>query len=203
MNVDFSKSSDGLVPAIIQDAKTGKVLMLGYMNEESFALTQTSGRVTFWSRSRDTLWTKGETSGNYLEVESISVDCDRDTILVQAFPQGPTCHEGWESCFGDTLPTRGYPFLKELATLIHQRRLEAPEGSYTTYLFDQGIKRIAQKVGEEAVELVIASLKGDREEQLNETADLIYHLLVLLEKKEYTLEEVEAVLVDRHKKAST
>ncbi len=202
MNIDFSKSSDGLVPAIIQDAQTGKVLMLGYMNQESFAITQESKRVTFWSRSRETLWTKGESSGNYLEVESIRIDCDNDTLLIQAYPQGPTCHKGWESCFGDDLESRGYPFLKDLAELIKERRQEMPEKSYTTYLFNQGIKRIAQKVGEEAVELVIGALKGDREEQLNETADLIYHLLVLLEEKGYTLEEVVSVLEERHRKSS-
>ncbi len=242
MKVDFTKNSDGLVPAIIQDAKTGKVLMLGYMNKESLEITEASGKVTFWSRSRQKLWTKGETSGHILRVHSIRVDCDHDTLLIEADPKGPTCHTGTESCFGDNLPSfgaqpaeessasepsdtakqnasssagqnavaqgenqapqsiaQGYPFLAELAELIHTRRIEAPQGSYTTLLFQRGIKSIAQKVGEEAVELIIASLKGDKEEQLNEAADLLYHLLVLLEENGYTLEDVEAVLAQRHK----
>ena len=193
---NFDKMPDGLVPVIIQDKETGRVLMLGYMNAEAFEQTRTSGVVTFFSRSKHRLWTKGETSGNTLRVHQILLDCDQDTILIQAAPTGPVCHTGADTCWGER--NQSFHFLPELGRIIRQRKIDAPEGSYTAELFAAGIPKMAQKVGEEAVETVIEALGNDRNLLLNETADLLYHLLVLLAAKEIALEEVETVLRERH-----
>lgn len=194
MNIDFAKGN-GLVPAIVQDAKTYQVLMLGYMNEEALQQSRATGRVTFYSRSKQRLWTKGETSGNYLELVDIQVDCDQDTLLVLANPNGPVCHTGTKTCFGEGSAS----FIHTLEAIIEDRYTQMPEGSYTTSLFQSGINRIAQKVGEEAVELVIES-KDDNIDKFNgEAADLIYHLLVLLKHKGITLKDIEAVLAERHR----
>lgn len=197
---DFGKMPDGLVPAVVQDAHTNTVLMLGYMNAEALAATRASGLVTFFSRSKQRLWTKGETSDNTLSVRQILLDCDQDAILIKATPAGPVCHTGDDTCWGE----RNEPqhFLPELGGIIRQRKADAPEGSYTAKLFAAGIPKIAQKVGEEAVETVIEALGHDRNLFLNETADLLYHLLVLLAAKDVTLEDVEAVLRARHGKVA-
>lgn len=196
--LDWNKGADGLLPAIIQDAANLRVLMLGYMNKEALAQTLDTGKVTFLSRSKNRLWTKGETSGNFLNLVSAEMDCDCDTILIQATPQGPACHEGTQTCFNDE---GGSPllFLETLSSLIKQRNLERPEGSYTTKLFTEGKSRIAQKVGEEGVELSLACMKEDKEEILNEAADLLFHMMVLLEGAELDLGGVCAVLKQRHK----
>lgn len=193
---DFDKMPDGLIPAVVQDVNTGVVLMLGYMNAEALRQTQESGLVTFFSRSRGQLWTKGETSGHVLQLHDIRLDCDRDTLLVKAQPAGPVCHTGDDTCWGEK--NRAPFFLKELEGIILSRRGAAPGSSYTARLFGEGIPKIAQKVGEEAVETVIEALGNDRERLLNESADLLYHLLVLLAAKDVRLAEVEAVLHDRH-----
>ena len=193
---DWAKGG-GLLPAIIQHVHTGQVLMLGYMNEEAAEVTVTSGKVTFYSRSKERLWTKGETSGNHLTFCSAMLDCDRDAILVQAIPAGPVCHTGARTCFTDDLPaTAG--FLGHLDRIIQQRRAEMPNGSYTTSLFAEGSARIAQKVGEEGVELALARMKDDREEIANESADLLYHMLVLLSDADMALADVMEVLRQRH-----
>ncbi|MCO5248453.1 MAG: bifunctional phosphoribosyl-AMP cyclohydrolase/phosphoribosyl-ATP diphosphatase HisIE [Chitinophagales bacterium] len=192
--IDFSK---GLIPAIIQDDVTGKVLMLGYMNEEALEKTQSSGKVTFFSRSRQTLWTKGETSGNYLHFVSYKVDCDADTLLVFAHPEGPTCHTGSDTCWDETNEDQ-FGFLHYLENLILDRKANPVEGSYTNHLFNKGINRIAQKVGEEAVEVVIEAKDNNDDLFKNESADLLYHLLVLLVQKGISLNEVVQVLRDRH-----
>lgn len=193
---DWAKGG-GLLPAIIQHVHTGQVLMLGYMNEEAAEVTVTSGKVTFYSRSKKRLWTKGETSGNHLTFCSAMLDCDRDAILVQAIPAGPVCHTGARTCFTDDLPaTAG--FLGHLDRIIQQRRAEMPDGSYTTSLFAEGSARIAQKVGEEGVELALARMKDDREEIANESADLLYHMLVLLSDADMALADVMEVLRQRH-----
>jgi phosphoribosyl-ATP pyrophosphohydrolase/phosphoribosyl-AMP cyclohydrolase len=193
---DWAKGG-GLLPAIIQHVHTGQVLMLGYMNEEAAEVTVTSGKVTFYSRSKKRLWTKGETSGNHLTFCSAMLDCDRDAILVQAIPAGPVCHTGARTCFTDDLPaTAG--FLGHLDRIIQQRRVEMPGGSYTTSLFAEGSARIAQKVGEEGVELALARMKDDREEIANESADLLYHMLVLLSDADMALADVMEVLRQRH-----
>ncbi|MCO5233999.1 MAG: bifunctional phosphoribosyl-AMP cyclohydrolase/phosphoribosyl-ATP diphosphatase HisIE [Chitinophagales bacterium] len=191
---DFSK---GLLPAIIQDAVTGQVLMLGYMNEESFQQTQASGKVTFFSRSRNTIWTKGETSGHFLLVEKIQIDCDADTILIQAIPEGPTCHEGTDTCWANDNKDE-FGFLHYLERLILDRKSNPQEGSYTNHLFNKGINRIAQKVGEEAIEVVIEAKDNNDELFKGEAADLLFHLLVLLAEKNITLNEVVDVLKNRH-----
>lgn len=193
---DFVNMPDGLVPAIVQDANTGVVLMLGYMNAEALAHTQATGLVTFFSRSRQRLWTKGESSGNVLHLRELLLDCDQDTILVKADPAGPVCHTGDDTCWGEQNQT--VHFLKALENIISDRRTAASESSYTAQLLSEGIPKIAQKVGEEAVETVIEALGNNRERLLNETADLLYHLLVLLAAKEVRLEEVEAILRTRH-----
>jgi len=193
---DWEKGG-GLLPAVIQDAATGQVLMLGYMNREAAQTTIDSGKVTFYSRSKQRLWTKGETSGNTLGYVSAALDCDRDTILVQASPAGPACHTGARTCFTDDLP-RGSGFLGQLDSLIRERRAEMPEGSYTTSLFKAGKARVAQKVGEEGVELALARMKDDRDEMANEAADLLYHLLVLLADADMSIEDAVAVLRARH-----
>ncbi len=194
--LDFSKNN-GLIPAIVQDSVTRKVLMLGYMNEEALRMTRETGLVTFYSRSRKTLWTKGETSGNSMKLVRIMVDCDRDTLLVLAEPAGPVCHDGPDTCFNEI--NRGELFfLDHLQSLIHSRKRELPENSYTTKLFRKGTGKIAQKVGEEAVELVIEAMGTDDQAFLNEAADLMYHYIVLLVEKGVTLEDVAGILAQRH-----
>ena len=195
--LDFAKNADGLIPAIIQDDATGKVLMLGYMNEEAYGKTCETGLVTFWSRTRKTLWTKGETSGNYLHVVSLYADCDADTLLIRVRPDGPTCHRGTVSCF-DTPPEEG--FLGTLEGVIRSRRAEMPEGHYTTYLFEKGIKKISQKVGEEAVETILESATGNRDRYVYEASDLLYHLLVLNEAMGVSLDDLRRELLSRHGK---
>ncbi|MCD6204441.1 MAG: bifunctional phosphoribosyl-AMP cyclohydrolase/phosphoribosyl-ATP diphosphatase HisIE [Candidatus Marinimicrobia bacterium] len=194
MNIDFGK---GLVPAIIQDEKTGKVLMLGYMNREAYDKTAESGKVTFFSRSRQKLWTKGETSGNFLDVKAILVDCDGDTLLVKAQPAGPTCHTGADTCFNEA--NTPSDFLHELERVIADRKANPKKNSYTNKLFDAGIQRIAQKVGEEATEVVIDAVRGNVPRMKEEIADLLYHLLVLLADKDVLLDDVLEVLEKRHK----
>ncbi|NCB68226.1 MAG: bifunctional phosphoribosyl-AMP cyclohydrolase/phosphoribosyl-ATP diphosphatase HisIE [Bacteroidia bacterium] len=197
MNIDFSKSN-GLVPAIIQDYMTSKVLMLGYMNEEAFLKTQETGQVTFFSRTKNRLWTKGEESGNFLNVKSISVDCDNDTLLIKVNPVGSVCHTGADTCWGES--NQGdISFLKFLQDFIEVRHAEMPEGSYTTSLFRKGINRMAQKVGEEAVETVIEATNGTEEGFLYEASDLVYHLIVLLRSKGYSLDDIGRELKKRHK----
>lgn len=193
MNIDFKKGG-GLVPAIIQDDRDGQVLMLGYMNSVALQKTVSEKKVTFYSRSRRELWTKGETSGNYLEVKGISTDCDSDTLLIRAVPSGPVCHLGTDSCFGNK-SARG--FLYTLEELITSRLNTADETSYTVRLYSQGINRMAQKVGEEAVELIIEAKDNNTELLKQETADLLYHLLVLLKARGVSLEEIEEVLRSR------
>ena len=193
---DLSKNADGLLPAIVQDATTLKVLMLGYMNKEAFEKTAATGLVTFWSRSRQCLWTKGETSGNFLHVENMYPDCDADTLLIQARPDGPTCHRGTTACF-DTPEEEG--FVRSLSALIQKRHQEMPEGSYTTKLFVKGPKVIGKKVGEEAVEAVIEAVDGNRDRFVYEASDLVYHLLVLLESQGVSVQDLEKELTLRHK----
>jgi len=195
---DWDKT-DGLIPAIVQDAASGRVLMLGYMNREALEKTEATGHVTFFSRSKKRLWTKGETSGNVLELVSIALDCDRDTLLVQARPHGPTCHLGTDTCWGDELqPAVG--FLAELERVIESRKGADPQSSYTARLLNEGIKRCAQKVGEEGVEVALAATSGDREELIDESADLLYHLLVVLAAGDVTLAEVTGRLESRHRR---
>lgn len=197
LNIDFQKCG-GLVPAIIQDAKTKTVLMLGYMNEESLKKTQETGLVTFYSRSRQCLWTKGETSGNCLHVVSIKSDCDNDTLLIQANPDGPTCHTGTDTCWGEENRPNPLLFLSELNDFIEKRYREMPEGSYTTSLFKDGLNRMAQKVGEEALELVIEATNGTNERLIYEGSDMLYHLIVLLTSKGLRIEDMAAELMERH-----
>jgi len=195
--MDFPKCG-GLVPAIIQDAQTKTVLMLGYMNEESLRKTQETGLVTFYSRSRQCLWTKGETSGNYLHVVSIKSDCDNDTLLIQANPDGPTCHTGTDTCWGEENKPNPLLFLSELNDFIEKRYREMPEGSYTTSLFRDGLNRMAQKVGEEALELVIEATNGTNDRLIYEGSDMLYHLIVLLTSKGLRIEDMAAELMERH-----
>jgi phosphoribosyl-ATP pyrophosphohydrolase/phosphoribosyl-AMP cyclohydrolase len=197
MNIDFKKQG-GLVPAIIQDAVTGKVLMLGYMNEEALAQTEKTGKVTFFSRSKNRLWVKGEESGNFLNLVSIAVDCDQDTLLVKANPVGPVCHTGADTCWNEK-NQEDVLFLKYLQDFIDKRHAEMPEGSYTTSLFQSGINRMAQKVGEEAVETVIEATNGTDDRLIYEASDLVYHLIVLLTSKGYRLEDLARELKKRHK----
>ena len=197
MKIDFEKSG-GLVPAIIQDARTKNVLMLGYMNQEAFDKTVQTKKVTFWSRSRNCLWTKGETSGNFLNLTDIKVDCDNDTLLIQAIPDGPTCHKGTDTCWGEDNKVNPLLFLTELQDFIDRRHEEMPEGSYTTSLFRDGVNRIAQKVGEEALETVIEATNGSKEKVVYEASDMIYHLIVLLTSKGLRIEDVAAELAKRH-----
>ena len=198
MDIDFEKSG-GLVPAIIQDSATRQVLMLGYMNREAYEKTVASRRVTFWSRSRNCLWTKGETSGNFLELVDIKVDCDNDTLLVRAVPHGPVCHTGTDTCWGETNDANPLLFLTELQDFINKRREEMPEGSYTTSLFKDGINRMAQKVGEEALEAVIEAVNGTDDRLLYEASDMFYHLIVLLASKGLRIEQVAEELAERHR----
>jgi phosphoribosyl-ATP pyrophosphohydrolase/phosphoribosyl-AMP cyclohydrolase len=200
--MDFEKLN-GLVPAIIQDAATATVLMLGFMTSEALEKTRAEGKVTFFSRSKNRLWTKGEESGNFLYVVDILEDCDQDTLLIKATPAGPVCHTGSDTCFKEANRFSGHQdgigFISQLQQLIHNRRVEMPEGSYTTTLFKNGINKIAQKVGEEAVELVIESKDNNDKLFLNEAADLVYHLLVLLSAKGFDIKDVNAVLEQRHR----
>lgn len=199
MNIDFEKMG-GLVPAIVQDARTKVVLMLGYMNEEALRITMESGKVTFWSRSRQELWTKGSTSGNYLNLVELKADCDNDAILVKAIPDGPTCHRGTDTCWDEKNRGEDNPllFLSELQDFIEKRHREMPEGSYTTSLFRDGLNRMAQKVGEEALELVIEACNGTNERMVYEGSDMLYHLIVLLTSKGMRIEDMAAELRERH-----
>jgi len=200
MNIDFEKMG-GLVPAIIQDATTRKVLMLGFMNEEAYQKTLETKHVTFWSRTRQTLWTKGETSGHFLNLVDMKIDCDNDTLLVQANPIGPTCHTGTDTCWGEeNRVQQGLPllFLSELQDFIDKRKQEMPEGSYTTKLFRDGVNKIAQKVGEEALETVIEATNGTDDHLVYEASDLLYHLIVLLTEKGLRIEDVAEELHRRH-----
>lgn len=194
--LDFKKG-DGLLPVIVQDAFTSKVLMLGYMNEEAVKVTQETGKVTFFSRSKNRLWTKGETSENYILVKRLLLDCDADTILVKGVPQGPTCHTGDDTCFNEA-NENDVEFLNYLTEIIKDRKQKSPEESYTSLLFSKGINKVAQKVGEEAVELVIEAKDDNEELFLNEGADLLFHYMVLLEAKGYTLKDVIEILKERH-----
>lgn len=195
--LDFSKLN-GLIPAIIQEPVGGKVLMTGFMNEEALRITKETGKVTFYSRTRQTIWTKGETSGNFLFVKEIFEDCDQDTLLVYAEPSGVVCHTGDPTCFHEDHGPQ-LDFIRHLQHLIHDRKGQSPESSYTARLFEKGTARIAQKVGEEAVETVIEAMKGDNEKMKEEAADLIYHLLVLLSEKNMDFKDVVEVLKNRHK----
>jgi phosphoribosyl-ATP pyrophosphohydrolase/phosphoribosyl-AMP cyclohydrolase len=197
-NIDFSKYSDGLVPTVVQDAQTNKVLMLGFMNAESLATTQQLNKVTFFSRSKQRLWTKGEESGNYLAVNEILLDCDSDTILIKATPVGPVCHTGADTCFNET--NIASDFLYYLEQIIEQRKTQAPENSYVSKLLQKGINKVAQKVGEEAVELVIEAKDNNDALFLGEAADLLFHYLILLNAKGFTLQQVLQVLQQRHSK---
>ena len=193
---DLSKNADGLLPVVVQDATTLKVLMVAYMNKEAYEKTVETGKATFYSRSRGSLWTKGETSGNYIEVVNMYPDCDNDTLLLMGKPYGPACHRNTTSCF-DTPEHEG--FIRKLQKVVENRHKEMPEGSYTTLLFNKGVKKMAQKVGEEAVETVIEAIDNNKERYLYEASDLIYHLLVLNEQMGFTLEDIENELASRHK----
>ncbi len=196
--LDFRKGG-GLIPAVVQDARTRQVLMLGYMNPEALEKTLETRLVTFYSRSRKTLWTKGETSGHHLHLVDIKADCDHDTLLVRAIPDGPVCHLGTDTCWGETNDTPAGVFLAGLEKLLYGRKRERPEGSYTVRLFDAGIRKIAQKVGEEAVETILEAESGSDEALLNEAADLLYHLLTLLVARDLSLDDVVRVLEQRRK----
>ena len=195
--IDFEKSG-GLVPVIIQDSRSGVVLMLGYMNREAYERTVKDKQVTFFSRTRQKLWTKGETSGNFLIVKEILTDCDEDTLLIKAEPAGPVCHTGADTCFNEINRSDSLDFLHDLDALILKRKKEMPEKSYTTRLFQEGIPKISQKVGEETVETIIEAMKGDKPRFMEESADLIYHLLVLTAAMDRTFEDIVSVLKSRH-----
>lgn len=197
MNIDFEKMN-GLVPAIIQDNTTRNVLMLGYMNREAYEKTLATCKVTFWSRSRNCLWTKGETSGNFLNLVDIKVDCDNDTLLVRVNPSGPACHLGTDTCWGETNDANPLLFLTELQDFINKRHEEMPEGSYTTSLFKDGLNRMAQKVGEEALEAVIEATNGTNDRLIYEASDMFYHLIVLLTSKGLRIEDIAKELKERH-----
>lgn len=208
MNLNFEKMG-GLIPAIVQDNETNRVLMLGFMDREAYEITQKTHLVTFYSRTRECLWTKGETSGNYLHVVDILEDCDHDTLLIKANPDGPVCHEGWDTCFNEDNSTSfrkpsidqmsDYDFIHYLQEFIGRRFKEMPSGSYTTSLFKSGVNRMAQKVGEEAVETVIEAIDGNDERFIYEASDLLYHLIVLLTSKGYSLDDLGKELKTRHK----
>jgi phosphoribosyl-ATP pyrophosphohydrolase/phosphoribosyl-AMP cyclohydrolase len=201
MDMNFDKMQ-GLIPAIIQDAETRQVLMLGYMNKEAYDITVQTGKVTFWSRSRQTILTKGETSGNYLNVVDIKRDCDQDTLLIRVHPTGPVCHTGTDTCWGEKneVLTDNNPllFLSELQDFIEERHRQMPEGSYTTSLFKDGLNRMAQKVGEEALELVIEAVNGSNERMVYEGSDMLYHLIVLMTSKGMRIEQLAEELMQRH-----
>lgn len=199
MAVNFKKNQDNLVPAIIQDAKTKTVLMLGYMNHDALEETMKTGKVTFYSRTKQRLWTKGEESGNFLYVKDIQEDCDRDTLLISAVPQGPTCHMGTDTCWGEDNKT-SYGFLSDLEQIIATRQKDAQgDQSYVASLFEKGINKIAQKVGEEAIEVVIEAKDADDDRFLNESADLLFHFLILQRARGFALEDVVRILEERHK----
>lgn len=197
MKIDFEKGN-GLVPAIIQDATTKNVLMLGYMNKEAYDKTIETGKVTFYSRNRQCLWTKGETSGNFLNLVGMDVDCDNDTLLVKVSPVGPTCHKGTDTCWGEKNESNPLLFLTDLQDFIIKRHKEMPEGSYTTSLFKDGLNRMAQKVGEEALEAVIEAVNGTNERLVYEGSDMLYHLIVLLTSKGLRIEDLAKELQIRH-----
>jgi phosphoribosyl-AMP cyclohydrolase / phosphoribosyl-ATP pyrophosphohydrolase len=199
MDINFNKESSGLVPAIIQDQHSNKVLMLGFMNKEAYDKTVQTGQVTFFIRTRKRLWTKGEESGNFLNVVSITEDCDQDTLLIKAIPVGPVCHTGTDTCWDEQNPTDDFYFLKTLQNFIAKRKAEMPAGSYTTSLFESGTAKIAQKVGEEAVETVIEAMANNDERLLYEASDLVYHLMVLLAHKGYSISDLATELKKRHK----
>ena len=196
--IDFNKM-DGLIPAIIQDAETQNVLMLGFMNEDALSKTQEIGKVTFFSRTKNRLWTKGEESGNFLNVVSMAIDCDNDTLLIKVNPVGPVCHKGDDTCFEEANTGNDIQFLSYLQDFIDKRKAEMPEGSYTTSLFQKGTRKITQKVGEEAVETIIGAMANDDENFMYEAGDLLYHLVVLLTHKGYRIEDVVRELKKRHK----
>lgn len=196
MELDFEKMN-GLIPAIIQDNYTQKVLMLGFMNKEAYEKTMETGKVTFFSRTKNRLWTKGEESGNFLHVVSVKADCDNDTLLIMVHPEGPVCHKGTDTCWGDK-NEQDIMFLKELQDFIDRRRQEMPEKSYTTSLFNSGVNKMAQKVGEEAVETILEACNGADERLIYEGADLLYHLIVLLTYKGYRIEDLARELKERH-----
>ena len=196
MSLNFDKMG-GILPAIIQDAQTNEVLMLGFMNQEAYEKTVSEGKVTFYSRTRERLWTKGEESGNFMDVVEILEDCDADTLLIRANPQGPACHTGMRTCFGETVQDN-LSFLQNLQALLQSRKEELPENSYTAKLFRQGPRKIAKKLGEEAAELVIEAMDSDDECFLNEAADLLFHMTILLVDRGYRLEDVAKILADRH-----
>ena len=198
MNIDFAKYADGLVPVIVQDNETSKVLMLGFMNEEALGKTNEIGKVTFYSRTKQRLWTKGEESGNFLFLKSLLVDCDSDTILIKAEPVGPVCHTGADTCFNEI--NRSDNFLPYLERVIEQRKSQTPDKSYVASLFKKGMNKIAQKVGEEAVELVIEAKDNNEELFLDEAGDLLFHYLILLNAKGYKLQDVIQILQKRHSK---
>jgi phosphoribosyl-AMP cyclohydrolase / phosphoribosyl-ATP pyrophosphohydrolase len=198
MKIDYAKYSDGLVPAIVQDFDTDKVLMLGFMNEAAFLKTEETGRVTFFSRTKNRLWTKGEESGNFLELKSISVDCDNDTLLIKAHPKGPVCHTGADTCWMEK--NHNSNFLNYLEDIIQLRKKASVDESYVAKLFSKGMNKIAQKVGEEAVELVIEAKDNNEELFLDEAADLMFHYLILLNAKGYRLDQVVNILKQRHSK---
>ena len=198
MDINFVKYGDGLVPVIVQDSETNKVLMLGFMNEEALSTTKEIGKVTFYSRTKKRLWTKGEESGNFLLLKELLVDCDKDTILIKANPVGPVCHTGADTCFNETNVESN--FLKYLEDVIEQRKQVSPEESYVSKLFHKGLNKIAQKVGEEAVEVVIEAKDDNEELFLNESADLLFHYLILLNAKGYKLHDVIQILQKRHTK---
>jgi phosphoribosyl-ATP pyrophosphohydrolase/phosphoribosyl-AMP cyclohydrolase len=198
MNINFTKYADGLVPAIVQDAATKTVLMLGFMNQAAVDATLASGKVTFYSRSKNRLWTKGEESGNFLNYISMKEDCDQDSLLIQAIPEGPVCHMGTDTCWGEDNNT-SIAFLNKLEQIIEERKNADPSSSYVASLFAKGINKIAQKVGEEAVELVIEAKDNNEQLFLDESADLLFHYLILLQSKGYQLDDVVKVLAQRHK----
>jgi phosphoribosyl-ATP pyrophosphohydrolase/phosphoribosyl-AMP cyclohydrolase len=199
MTIDFDKLNNGLVPAIIQDNTSNKVLMLGFMNEEAYEKTKAERKVTFYSRTKERLWTKGEESGNFLNVVSMAIDCDNDTLLIKVNPVGPVCHKGTDTCWGEENTSDDIQFLKTLQDFIDKRKEQMPEGSYTTKLFTKGVRTITQKVGEEAIETVIGAMANDDENFLYEGADLLYHLIVLLTYKGYRIEDLARELKSRHK----
>lgn len=199
MTINFNKETTGLIPAIIQDQNTNKVLMLGFMNKEAYEKTVQCGQVTFFSRTRKRLWTKGEESGHFLNVVSITEDCDQDTLLIKAIPSGPVCHTGADTCWDESNPTDDFYFLKTLQDFIAKRKKDMPAGSYTTSLFESGTAKIAQKVGEEAVETVIEAMANNDERLIYEASDLLYHMMVLLTHKGLSISDLAKELKKRHK----
>lgn len=199
MELNFNKLAGEILPAVIQDNTTAKVLMLGFMNKEAYDKTVSTGLVTFFSRTKNRLWTKGEESGNFMKVVSIQADCDQDTLLIKVDPVGPVCHTGTDTCWGEENKPADILFLKQLQDFIDKRKREMPKGSYTTTLFEDGLSRMAQKVGEEAIETVIEAMANNDERLLYEASDLVYHLIVLLSHKGYGIEDIARELKKRHK----